>query len=168
VITANYGERVLAYLIDIAFVLIPGLVAGIVAVVLLFEELSRPVGIVLLLAALGWLLLAGLWNEIIRQGRVAQTIGKRQRGISLVRADTGLPVGIGLAFVRVLVVWVANLFTGGLFILVDLVVPAFDDQGRRLVDRLLSTRVVRSSGVVPSPAAVPTGFAPPPSPPGWT
>lgn len=166
-VTANYGERVLAYLLDVGFVLVPGLVASSVGMVMLFQELSRPFGVLLLVAAVGWMLMAGFWNEVVRQGRLAQTVGKRRRGISLVRADSGLPIGVGLAFVRVLVVWIGNLLTGGLFIIVDLIVPAFDDQGRRLVDRLLSTRVVNTGvrGVMlPVLSRTPDQLSPPP---GW-
>lgn len=165
-VTANYGERVLAYLLDIAFVLVPGICAGIVGLVMLFEPNSRSVGVLLSIVALGWLLFAGLWNEVVRQGKFGQTVGKRRRGISLVRAETGLPIGMGLAFVRLLIVWIGNLFTGGLFILIDLVVPAFDDEGRRLVDRLLSTRVVQTGVVAATRSVGPGGNLPLP-PPGW-
>lgn len=44
----------------------------------------------------------GIWNQVFRQGRTGQSLGKQWVGIRLVRERDGEPIGPGLTFVRAL------------------------------------------------------------------
>ena len=147
----NYGKRALAYIIDVLFVIVPAAGGAFISVVLLFSDDLRSVGVILAVASLLWLFCAGIWNEIIRQGKTGQTIGKSQQQIRLTSVKTGLTPGIGIVFVRVLVAYVFNFVTGGLFLIADLLFPAFDKRKQRIMDKICSTMVVDVNGVA-SPA----------------
>ncbi len=97
---------------------------------------------VLLIAAFLWLFLAGIYNEVFRQGRDVQTIGKRQQGVMLIREDTGQELGLGFAFLRVLIIWFFYFLTAGIYLIADLLAPAFTAKKQRLTDKLLSTVVI--------------------------
>jgi uncharacterized RDD family membrane protein YckC len=156
---APYGKRILAWLVDtLCMSALAGVVIGL-GVAAAFSDAVRPAGIALLLASPLVVLGFSLWNTVFRQGRTGQTIGKSLMGTKLVSTDTGAPIGAGSAFVRGLVVWALNLVTVGLFSLVDLLFPAFDKNGQRVVDKMLKLQVTP----VTSPAA-PSTFAPPPAP----
>ncbi len=122
---ADFGERAIAYLIDLA-VTLSGLILVILGGVLLaaatspvtlddgttVQTASDPV-----LGAIGGLLLAlgyagmfglWLWNRVIRMGRTGQSIGKGARGLRLVDAQTGQPIGAGSSFLRDVVHGLAN------------------------------------------------------------
>jgi len=99
----------------------------------------------------GWLLLAGIWNDVVRQGTTGSTWGKGRQSLALVNASTGETIGIGLALIRILAFWFFNVLTGGLFLIADLLMPAFSKRNQRLVDMLLSTLVV-DTGPVSGPA----------------
>ena len=47
---------------------------------------------------------------------------------------------------RILAIWFFNALTLGLFIVVDLLAPAFSKRNQRLIDMLLNTLVVDTSG----------------------
>ncbi len=147
---ANYGKRALAYIIDVLYVLVPATAGVILAVVLLFPGETRGVGVLLVVVSAGWLLLAGIWNDVVRQGTTGSTWGKRRQSLALVNASTGETIGIGLALVRILAFWFFNMLTGGIFLIVDLLTPAFSKRNQRLVDMLLSTLVVDTGPVAKS------------------
>lgn len=141
-IYSNYGKRAIAYILDLLFVFVPAGLMGIVGIVLVIPESTRGLGVVLLITAFLWLLLAGLYNEVFRQGRDGQTIGKRQQGVMLIREDTGQVLGFGFAFLRVLIIWFFNFLTAGIYLIADLLAPAFTAKKQRLTDKLLSTVVI--------------------------
>ena len=141
-IYSNYGKRAIAYILDFLFVVLPAAVAGFVGIGLVFPGSTRGVGVVLLIAAFLWLFLAGIYNEVFRQGRDGQTIGKRQQGVMLIREDTGQALGLGFAFLRVLIIWFFYFLTAGLYLIADLLAPAFTAKKQRLTDKLLSTVVI--------------------------
>ncbi len=98
--TADLGARALGMLIDWGIG-----VGGIVAVLIVAAIL----GVVsdalrTLVVVLGYLaLLAYFWVYLpYMEGTTGQTIGKRMQNIRTVSAETGQPVGFGLAFVRYL------------------------------------------------------------------
>lgn len=148
---ANYGKRALAYIIDVLYVLVPATAGVILAVVMLFPGETRAVGVFLVVVSAGWLLLAGIWNDVVRQGTTGSTWGKSRQSLALVNASTGETIGIGLALVRILAFWLFNMLTGGIFLIVDLLTPAFSKRNQRLVDMLLSTLVVDTGPVSESP-----------------
>ena len=83
------------------------------------------------------------------------------------RVDTGRPIGVGLALVRVLAGWLFNSITGGIFLIVDLLFPAFDKRRQRVIDKMLNTVVidVSTSPTPPVDFAVHSTLPPPPSDP---
>jgi len=165
---ANYGSRAAAYIIDFLILWGIAITSGIIGFTMLFSETSRPIGIILLVAAVIWIPAGAIWNYIVRQGSTGQTLGKSRMGIRLVRVDTGRPIGAGLAIVRVLAGWIFNSLTGGLFLIVDLLFPAFDKRRQRVVDKILNTVVVDASSSMaeaPSTLAIRSTLPPPPSDP---
>jgi uncharacterized RDD family membrane protein YckC len=164
---ANYGSRAVAYIIDFLILWGVAISAAVTGVAMLFAELSRPIGIILLVAAVIWLPAGAVWNYIIRQGSSGQTLGKSRVGIRLVRVDTGRPIGVGLAVIRVLAGWLFNSITGGLFLIVDLLFPAFDKRRQRVIDKMLNTVVIdaTSPAATPASSSAAASLPPPPSDP---
>ncbi len=151
---ANYGSRAVAYIIDFLILWGVALTSLIVGIAMLFSETSRAIGVILLVAGLIWIPAGAIWNHIIRQGSSGQTLGKSRVGIKLVRVDTGRPIGVGLAIVRVLAGWIFNSITGGLFLIVDLLFPAFDKRRQRVIDKMLNTVVIEISRTLSSTSGV--------------
>ena len=148
---ADYSRRAGAYIIDVLFVVIPPTAAFVLALFLVFAGVPLSLWTLILVVGIGWLLVAGLWNDIIRQGTTGATFGKSRQSLALVRSTTGESVGVGLAALRVLTFWVFNVLTGGLFLIADLLTPAFNGRNQRLLDMLLNTLVVDTRRI-PAPA----------------
>ena len=142
---ANYGSRAAAYLIDVLILWGVAIAGGISGFAMLFSDVSRAIGIILPVASIIWVPAGAIWNYIIRQGSSGQTLGKSRMGIRLVRVDTGRPIGAGFALIRVLAGWLFNTLTGGIFLIVDLLFPAFDKRRQRVIDKMLNTVVVDAS-----------------------
>ena len=137
---ADFGQRALAYLIDIAVDLI-GLIPAIIGSIMLVAAApgleSDPYGNVSSagdgnsgLAVLGGLLIAlgvvlgigiWLWNRVFRMGRTGQSVGKKVIGLYLLDDKTGQPVGAGRCFLRELVQGLVNqiFYLGWLWMLWD-------------------------------------------------
>lgn len=137
---ATYGSRFVAYLIDwlasfgvaiVGFAIAFGL--GLAA-----NAISETLGSVVFVVGV---LIAGLvfpiWNMVVRQGSTGQTIGKSQQNIKLVADATSAPVGAGKAFVRYLL---GSLLTS--FCYIDLLWPLWDEQNKRLTDKIMDLSVV--------------------------
>ena len=144
---ANYGKRAVAYLLDVLYVALPGFVAALISIGFFIPESTRGIGVALLVAGGLWWLFSGIYNTVIRQGQSGQTVGKTQQKITLIREDTGQPVGVGIALVRLLASWFFNAITGGIYLIVDLLAPAFTEKKQRITDKLLSTVVVDSTAI---------------------
>ena len=161
----NYGKRALAYIIDVLFLIVPGIALALIGTPLLFADSSRGAGFAFLFIAAIWWMLADFANHVIKQGVSGQTIGKRSLKIKLIRIDTGKPLGVGLAFVRWLIIVVFSVMTGGLYILVDLIAPAFTEKNQRITDKMLSSVVVDTVDYDrPTQPAFQTTAPPPPPP----
>jgi len=161
----NYGKRGLAYIIDVLFLVIPGIALALIGTPLLFADSSRGAGFAFLFIAAIWWMLADFANHVIKQGVSGQTIGKRSLKIKLIRIDTGKPLGVGLAFVRWLIIVVFSFMTGGLYILVDLIAPAFTEKNQRITDKMLSSVVVDTVDYDRPTQPVFQTTTPPPPPP---
>jgi uncharacterized RDD family membrane protein YckC len=158
---ANYGKRAVAYLIDLLYVIVPGMAAAIISIGFFIPDATRGIGIGLLVVAGLWWLFAGLYNTVVRQGQSGQTVGKGQQKISLIREDTGQPVGVGIALVRLLASWFFNAITGGIYLIVDLLAPAFTEKKQRITDKLLSTVVIDSEFSTPTKRGGSPSWPPP-------
>jgi len=155
---ASWGKRVGAALIDGllgALVFIPALI-GLIMLLSKIETTTDPVtnvttsemtggtGGALALMAIGTLLALAfaIWNRIIKQGKSGYTIGKGIMGIKLVKAETGQPIGAGMAFLRYVVTQAISSFTCGVGGLVDVLWPLWDDKKQAIHDKVGATNVV--------------------------
>ena len=150
---AHWGKRVAAYLIDAVIslvALIPYYIgAGITAsgassevdpitgeVVTTMGEAS---GLGLALMGLGVVLSLAffIWNVCIKQGKTGYTIGKGVMGIKLVKAETGQPIGAGMAFVRQLahILDALPCYIGYLW-------PLWDAKRQTFADKIIGTYVI--------------------------
>ena len=136
-VPAEYGSRVIAYLIDAGIVLGIWIAVFIVAIILgaINDALAGIVGLLGYLGIIGF----AVWNWIIRQGTTGQTIGKEQQNIRLVADATGQPVGGGMAFVRYLLGSVLSSFC-----YIDLLWPLWDEEKKRLTDKILNFSVIQA------------------------
>ncbi len=138
---ANFGQRALAYLVDIAITLI-GLVPVVIGIILIAIAVpsdistdqfgntttsgdSNPALAAIggLLIALGVLIAVGItiWNRVFKMGRTGQSVGKKVIGLYLLDDKTGQPVGAGMTFLRELVNGLVNqvFYIGWLWMLWD-------------------------------------------------
>jgi uncharacterized RDD family membrane protein YckC len=95
-----------------------------------------------------WIPAMIIYNAIIRQGKSGQTIGKSKMRIRLIKEDSGAPIGVGYAFLRGLTAYALNSITGGIFLIVDLLFPAFDSKKQRVIDKMLQTVVISEDQIV--------------------
>ena len=137
---ADFGQRVLALLIDTAISLI-GLIPMIIGIVVLvaaapttttYDEFGNATltGGNTSLAVVGGLLIAfgvllaigiSLWNRVFRMGRTGQSVGKSIIGLKLIDDKTGQPIGAWMAFLREIVQSIVNqvFYLGYLWMLWD-------------------------------------------------
>ena len=140
-VKAPYGRRVLAWLVDTSCTAIVSAVVVGVGLGLSIPKAVRPLGIAILIISPVVILSFIMWNSIFRQGRTGQSIGKKFMGTKLVSTESGGSLGAGQTFVRGLVAWALNTVSGGIFMFVDYLFPAFDKDGQRVVDKMLKTQV---------------------------
>jgi len=140
---ADYGQRVIAYLIDIGIAIVAAIVIVIVAAIL--GAVSSALGT--LVGLLGYLavLVYAFWNIAYLQGTTGQSIGKRQQGISLVKEETQQPVGFGMAFIRYLLAGALSSVTCGIYGLLDILFPLWDAKRQRITDKILKMGVVKTA-----------------------
>ena len=147
---ARYGLRVKAALIDfiisMAALAVP-LVVLIFAIVSIAtrddDTVTSGEGWAIFFSVIGflfWLLWAG-WFFGYRQGKSGTTPGKRAAGICLVSIKTGVVPGGGTGVGRWLLPHLLNSFAG-VYWIIDLLWPLWDDANQRLTDKIVSTQVV--------------------------
>lgn len=151
---APYGRRAAAALIDFVLTWVVAILIVILGVAVLFSDSIRPLGIVLIVGGVFWAPALFVFNDIIRQGKSGQTIGKTRLGIQLVREESGLPIGVGYAILRLLASYALNTVSAGLFWIVDYIFPAFDKKKQRVIDKMIQTVVidVRTQSMLPPPS----------------
>jgi uncharacterized RDD family membrane protein YckC len=129
---ASWGRRAGGYLLDLLILLPFYLVLAIGA------GLGNGAGDAL--RVIGYLALIGfsIWNQIIRQGRTGQSLGKEWVGIRLLRESNGQPLGPGMTFVRAIahIVDAIPCYIGFLW-------PLWDKKRQTFADKICGTVVVR-------------------------
>jgi uncharacterized RDD family membrane protein YckC len=142
----DYGDRVVAYIFDqlIAFALtLPGTLLIILGTAPAWDGVGDPSGFLILLGVL--LVLAGIavaiWNQGWVQGATGQSWGKGFRRIRLVSEESGQPIGGGLGLLRWLIFNGLSSITG-LYWLVTVLFPLWDEKRQTLEDKMLRTVVV--------------------------
>lgn len=126
---ALWGERVGATLFDALLVLGVTVIVTIVT----FGLLDDPFGLVGL-AAWGWI----AWLN----GSKGQSPGKALMGLKLVRDADGTTLGGPVGLVRTLVLWVLGAFSIGIFWLLAVLWPAWDEKKQALHDKMFGAVVV--------------------------
>ena len=120
---ANWGQRVLAYLVDIAPIII---------VDIIFYRIGFVVGFLISLAALGWV----IYNRWYQGGTTGQSLGKKVLHLRLVSEETGQPIGMLMAFVRD----VCH-FIDGIICYVGFLFPLWDAKRQTIADKIVRTVV---------------------------
>jgi uncharacterized RDD family membrane protein YckC len=143
---ATYGNRVIAYIIDnlIAFALtLPGTLAIILATAPTWDGDGQASGGLILLGVLLILLGAAvsIWNQGWVQGATGQSWGKGFRHTRLVSEESGQPIGGGLGLLRYFIRSILSSITG-LYWLVTVLFPLWDEKRQTLEDKMLRTVVV--------------------------
>jgi uncharacterized RDD family membrane protein YckC len=123
---ANWGQRVGAYLID---------VAPTVLLVIILARISVSLWVLGWLVSLGWT----IYNRWYLGGTTGQSIGKLALSIRLVSEETGQPVGMLMAFVRDICHVVDSIicYIGFLF-------PLWDAKRQTLADKIVKTVVINA------------------------
>jgi uncharacterized RDD family membrane protein YckC len=118
---ANWGQRVGAYLID---------VAPIVILEIIFVRLVFALFIVVMLASIGWT----IYNRWYQGGTTGQSLGKKVLKIRLISEQTGQPIGPLMAFARDICHIVDSIicYVGFLF-------PLWDAKRQTLADKMMTT-----------------------------
>lgn len=133
---ASYGSRVVAVLID--GIIAIGLALAFLVVGFVVGFASDTLGaIIILVGAVIALVAFPIWNSIVRQGQTGQTIGKTKQNIRLIADASSGPIGIGPAIVRYVL---GGLLTSLCYL--DVLFPLFDEQKKRLTDKILNLSVV--------------------------
>jgi uncharacterized RDD family membrane protein YckC len=147
---AHWGKRVGAYLIDgliglVAYV--PYFIAAGVAVggsetdpvtgQVTMNDGSAGLVLVLMLLSVVLSLAYFIWNFCIKQGRTGYTIGKGVMGIKLVKAETGAPIGAGMAFVR----QIAHVLDS-IPCMIGYLWPLWDAKRQTFADKVIGTYVI--------------------------
>jgi uncharacterized RDD family membrane protein YckC len=128
---AQWWQRVVALLIDVAVLLVPGLV--------------------LALGAGGWfmgsvlnLALGSAYYGLLNGGVRGQTVGKKALNIQVREATTGGPLGVERAVVRYLVDGIAGFLPALLlFNLLDGLWPLWDSRRQALHDKVVNSVVIK-------------------------
>jgi len=156
---AGFGARLGALLLDGIFLLVALIPAGVVAGVLLATAPTQrysstdaygettlsdgpAIGFILAAVAIVALtaLLFSLWNQVLRQGRTGQTLGKKVSGIRVVGRQDGQPIGSGRALGR----WLFASFISGNICYLGYLWALWDPQKQTWHDKIVDTIVIRA------------------------
>lgn len=143
---APWPARAGAALVDLAVPLAVVAAAWLAGLAVDAVDLAAARGPVVAAGLVGALALVA--RNLLDQGRTGQTPGKRRRGLCLVRARDGMPVGPATSLAR-FALHVIDLAPLGL----GLLWPLWDKRGQTLSDKVVATIVVRGRGWA-KPAAI--------------
>lgn len=117
--TAEIGQRVVATLIDVVAIPI-----GIYVATIILAKIASPLAFLGFLANIGY-----SWFYLpYTVGTTGQSIGKKSQNIKTVSADTGQPLGFGMAWVRY--------FLNGVICGLGWLLPFVDSQKQTLGDKV--------------------------------
>lgn len=133
---AHWGKRVGATLID-SLVLLAAYIPAIIGAGLSSDPGTSGIGTVLTLIGLVLYIGVFVWNVCIKQGGTGYSIGKGVMGIKLVKAETGLPIGAGMSFVR----QIAHILDG-LPCYLGFLWPLWDEKRQTFADKIIGTYVI--------------------------
>jgi hypothetical protein len=143
-VPATYGKRVGAVVLDWLFAVIPSWFVFGMGIALAFSDSTLALGIFLMVVgSVAWIGLS-LWNKVFREGRTGQSFGKARMNISLIDSNSGQPIGAGRCFLREFVFSLLSSVTSGVFWLLDYLWPLWDQNNERLMDKIMTTRVIET------------------------
>lgn len=130
---ASWGERVIAFLIDLVIVIVPAIALWILA--LIGFAIADVLGILLWLVA-GVYYLVALFYVIGFQNGLGGSPGKKITGLRVIGEETGQPIGGGLGIVRTIAHFVDQIicYIGYLF-------PLWDPKRQTIADKIMKTLV---------------------------
>lgn len=143
---STWGRRAAAWLIDVS-IAVPFLIGAVVAFAAADaadgnsvnpESSLWIVGALLMLSILG----VAFVNSVIVQGLTGRSLGKRVVGTKLIRGDTGEAAGIVRVLVRGFLAALLGNLTAGIYYLIDVTFPLWDDKRQRVSDKLVGTYVI--------------------------
>jgi len=144
---ASYGSRVGAIILDWLFAIVPTILLFVFGIALAFSETYIGLGIFLIvLGSIAWIGLS-VWNKVFKEGKSGQSFGKARMNISLVDTNSRQPIGAGRAFLREFLFSLISSVTGGIFWVIDYLWPLWDQNNERLMDKIMTTRVVATSSL---------------------
>ena len=120
---ASWIQRVGAYLIDVAPILV---------LELIFSRITA-IYVLVAIAGLGWT----IYNRWYQGGTTGQSLGKKVLNLRLVSEQTGQPIGMLMAFVRDICHFIDAIicYIGFLF-------PLWDSKRQTLADKIVKTVVI--------------------------
>ena len=150
---AGYGKRSLGAIIDF---LIVAVIYGVPVIVFFIgavaagnasdkdEPITTAASMMMILGGVGGLaaLVWAIWLFGYRQGVTGKTPGKRVAGTRLTRIGTGEAPGGSIGVGRILVPWLINSATAGVYVIIDYLWPLWDDHKQRVSDKMFKTQVV--------------------------
>lgn len=137
---AEWGSRAGGYIIDYLIFAGPVFVLYLLSLLLTSSGSggAAVLGLLFMLVGFALSIAGGLWI-CYQEGTTGQSIGKRQMGIRLISAQTGQPIGFGMAFVRKLA-HIADSF----LCYIGFLWPLWDDRKQTFADKICNTIVVRA------------------------
>ena len=142
--SANYGKRAIAVVLDWLYAVVPPAIFFIVGLIMVLAETASALGaFFIFIGSIGWLVLS-IQNKIFKEGKTGQSFGKARMNISLIDSSTGQPLGPGRCFIREFVFSLLSSITGGIFWIIDYLWPLWDKDGERLMDKIMTSRVVNA------------------------
>jgi uncharacterized RDD family membrane protein YckC len=125
---ADWGSRVLGYLVDAVIIFVPTFILAILGSVttVFFLVIAYIVGIGL-----------GVWFSV-QVGQYGSSPGMRVIGLKCIKADTGQVIGGGMGFVRSLCHIV-----DGIICYIGYLWPLWDAQRQTLADKIIGTVVLK-------------------------
>jgi uncharacterized RDD family membrane protein YckC len=143
---ASWGERAIAYLIDVGVAIALYIVLTIISVVFgaVSDALGALVSLVAFLVYIGYFLYLGYLN-----GVKGQSPGKALTGLKVVSAENGQVIGAGMGIVRYVVFWAIGAFTCGIGGLINVLFPLWDDKQQTIHDKAVKTVVLKDQAKLP-------------------
>jgi uncharacterized RDD family membrane protein YckC len=134
---ASWGERVIAYLIDLVIVAVPAIVLLIITFIAL--SIATILGVLFYLVFFAYVLVASFYIVGWQNG-LGGSPGKRITGLRVIGEETGQPIGGGLGIVRSIahVVDQVICYIGYLF-------PLWDPKRQTIADKIMKTLVTSGS-----------------------
>lgn len=166
--TADWGTRVLGYLIDGAiptgiYLLFSAIMWGISVAILgsgtpktstlhTYALVATIVGVILWIGLIGFT----FWNLAYKRGTTGQTIGQKVVKIKTISEETGQPLGFGGAFLRQICHFVDSIACS-----IGYLAPLWDEKNQTWADKIVKSVVIRvdpaTAGMPPQPG-MPGGY----------